>query len=75
MNNQRRKRISVALDHIRAACSILEDVLQQERDALENWPENLQGSERYYLTEDAADLLDEILSDLQETCRKANDLP
>ena len=74
MNNQRRKRIAVALDHIRAACSILEDVLQQERDALENWPENLQGSERYYLTEDAADLLDDILSDLQETCRRTNDL-
>lgn len=49
--------------------SILEDIeaiKDEEQESLDNMPENLQGSERYEISEAAVDSLDEAYSALEE---------
>jgi len=46
MNNARRKSIAEAQALIEQASSIIEDVLEGEREAYENMPEGLQASEK-----------------------------
>lgn len=49
--------------------SILEDIeaiKDEEQESLDNMPENLQGSERYEVSEAAVDSLDEAYSTLEE---------
>lgn len=48
------------------AASLIERVSDDERDAFENLPENLQESDRYSSMEDNADALEEISSDLSD---------
>lgn len=72
MNDKRRKRLQEACMYIESASDIVESVLDDERDALDNVPENLQQSERYSSIEDAVcaleyayDSLGSALGDVQ----------
>ena len=59
MNNIRRKRISSLIVRINMVKEELEDILNEEQDYYDNIPENLLGSERAELSEEAIGLLEE----------------
>jgi len=66
MNKDRRARIdelSVNLEDIRAAIEMLRD---EEQEAFENLPENIQESERGELMDSAVSSLDEASSAIEE---------
>lgn len=74
MNEQRRKSIQEIADKIKEAhekiesiISDLEDIKSDEQDYLDNIPENLQGSERYSIAEEAIDNLDSAIAELNST--------
>ena len=66
MNEKRRQRLRGVLRMLSDAEAIVSAASDQESDALDNYPENLQGSERYERTEDAAENLDEALDRIGE---------
>lgn len=66
MNNDRRKRITEAQELLSQARAILEIVRDEEQEAYENLPESLQVSERGLKMEDALDILDNAVSDLED---------
>jgi len=73
MNNDKRERIDKATALIEEARSMVEGVTQEESEAYENMPENLQYSERGELIQEAINNLeyadnsfDELLGYLEE---------
>ena len=66
MNDDRRKRITEAMEHLSLSREILEVVRDEEQEAFENLPENLQESDRGQKMEEAADALDTAISDLED---------
>jgi len=73
MNNDKRERIDKATALIEEARSIVEGVTQEESEAYENMPENLQYSERGELIQESINNLeyadssfDELLGYLEE---------
>lgn len=55
------------------ASGLVSTALEQEEDALDNMPENLQGSERYEKTEAAVDLLNDASEYIDSAIEKIND--
>lgn len=66
MNDDRRKRIDEAMEHISAAREILDTVIAEEQEAFDNLPEGLQNSERGQKMEETADSLYSVHSDLED---------
>ncbi len=66
MNDDRRKRIDEAMEHISAAREILDTVIAEEQEAFDNLPEGLQSSERGQKMEETADSLYSAHSDLED---------
>ena len=66
MNNERRDKLRGAMRKLTDVQSIVETVCDKEEDCLDNYPENLQGTERYDQTEDAVDNLNNALEKLEE---------
>ncbi len=57
MNNPRRKALNKIKDQIEDLKMAIEEVLEEEQEAFDNIPENLEGSERYEKAEDAISYL------------------
>lgn len=55
------------------ASGLVSTALGQEEDALDNMPENLQGSERYEKIEAAADLLNDASECIDSAIEKINE--
>ena len=75
MNNQRRSSIRKCIKILqplttREECedvkSTLEDVLCDEDDSRDNIPESLHDSDRYQISEEASDALEDAISSLEE---------
>lgn len=66
MDAKRRGRLRDALNMLSSAASIVETVCDKEEDCIDNYPENLQGTERYEKMEDAVDNLNEALEKIGE---------
>lgn len=66
MNNTRRKALERIQDQLDCLKCELEDLKDEEQEALENIPESLQGSERYEIAEAASYALDNAVSNLEE---------
>ena len=66
MNNKRRAYLKAAVDMIRKSKNIVEYAQEEEQDALDNLPENLEDSERYSKMENAADSLSDACDALDE---------
>lgn len=66
MNNQRRNRLTDAISLLERASDIVEDVKSDEESALDNMPENLEGSERYEKMESAVESLDDAISSISD---------
>jgi hypothetical protein len=61
MNAVRRDRARSVVERLQDISVSIEAILDDEQDALDNMPENLEGSERYSRMEDAVDFLDSAM--------------
>lgn len=66
MNNARREKLKTAADFVSRAKELVDSSLDEETDALDSLPENLEGSERYTKMENAADCLEDASQNLEE---------
>lgn len=66
MNKIRRKSLQGIINQLEELKSSLEDLQAEEEEYRDNMPENLQGSERYEVTDAACDNLSDAVSDLEE---------
>lgn len=73
MNKARRNAIDDVISDIEEMKSLYDEIIEKltiirddETDFMDNIPENLQSSERYYNAEEAVDNLESALSDLED---------
>lgn len=66
MNKERRKQLAQAQEMLEQAQSIIEDCLGEEEDYRDNMPENLQGSEKYEVADNACDNMQYALDNISE---------
>ena len=66
MNKTRRASIKIAASYLDKAIDLIRTAKEDEQDALDNMPENLQNSERYEAMESAIDNLEDALSNIDE---------
>lgn len=66
MDNKRRSRLRKAIGMLSNVTTTVESVCDEEQDCMDNYPENLQGSERFERMEDAVDNLNDALEKLEE---------
>ena len=62
VNQKRRRKLATAKDSLNHVDAILNAVLDEESDSLNNWPESLEGTDRYQESEAACDCLEDALS-------------
>lgn len=74
MNKERRRLLVVVLRHLSIATDLLKEVLDGEKDALSNVPENLQDSERATTMDNAIDSLYDIIDDMNDIAERINDV-
>ena len=65
MNKQRRKLIKNNIDSLEIIKSNIEDILSDEEFYFDNMPENLQGSMRGEDSQNAIDILGEVVDELE----------
>ena len=70
MNNKRRESLKTALQYLDRAFEIISAVEEEEQDALDNMPENLQYSERYERSEYSVDCLGDARSSVEDAKEK-----
>ena len=66
MNDQRRKDIAAIVQILDSAKDELQNVLDEETEARDSIPENLQTSERYYVAEEAVTALEEAVDNIED---------
>lgn len=66
MNKQRRGAIQDAISKLEDCKDLLSSVKDEEDEARENMPENLEGSEAYSFSEDCSDNIEEAISSVEE---------
>lgn len=66
MNEKRRGRLKDALKMLSNAASIVESVCDSEQDCIDNYPENLQSTERFEHMESAVDSLNDALEKIDD---------
>lgn len=72
MNKQRRLKLKEALALLERALHIVSCVKDEEQDALDNCPENLQNGERCAAMENAIDELEEAIEKIKEATENIN---
>lgn len=73
MNKVRRRAIENVLNQLRDLQTSVEELSNEERECLDNIPENLQGSTNYEESERAADSLDSAYDSIEEACGNLED--
>lgn len=63
-NDQKRTRLRESVALLNKAQNIVESVKYEEQDSLENFPENLQNSEKFAIIENNIDVLEEAEDDI-----------
>lgn len=66
MNDKRRGRLKDALKMLNNAAALVETVCDVEQDCIDNYPENLQNTERYEHMETAVDSLNDALEKIDD---------
>lgn len=74
MNKARRKRISDAIEKLEKIMAEFEDIRDDEQDCFDNLPESLQYSERGETMEEAIDVLDTVLDNINDAIDAAREL-
>lgn len=72
MNADRRKRIQEIIDQLTDIQTDAEAIRDEEQEAYDNLPENLQGSERGEAMSEAADNLDNAYNSIDEVLEYLN---
>ena len=73
MNNKRRKELRRAIEIIKTALDIVNQVKDEEEDSMYNYPENLQGTETYENMETAVDTMDDAISNIDDGISSLNE--
>lgn len=73
MNNDRRKRIEKVQEQIEGLLAEIEELRDEEQEALENLPESLQETERGERMQTAVDALDEAYTNLDSVNDSLNE--
>ena len=73
MNNKRRKELRRAIEIIETALDIVNQVKDEEEDSMYNYPENLQGTEKYENMETAVDTMDDAVSNIDDGISSLNE--
>ena len=66
MNKKRKTEVTRIIGNLRQTLEDLEGVQGDEESALDNIPENLQGSQQYEETEEALERIDDAVSSVQD---------
>lgn len=66
MNKMRRKQLDEVIAKIEEAKELLEVLQEEEEEYRDNMPENLQGSEKYELADEAVDNMSNAVDALEE---------
>lgn len=66
MDKQRRDQLRIALNGLEPIVIILQRICDKEEDCVDNYPENLQGAEKYEKMEEAVDHLNDAIEKLDE---------
>ena len=66
MNNRRRNALRVVVEKLEECYNVVDSISEDEQDSLENTPENLKESDRYYRMEEAADNLEEAAYQIED---------
>lgn len=74
MNKLRRKELETIIAKLEEAMSALEYVREDERGAMDNMPESLQDTDRYYAMEEAVDGMDSAGDTIQEAIDAIQDV-
>ena len=64
MNDKRRQLLHRAVNSLDVAELLVAQALDEEQDALDSMPENLEASERYEKMETAVELLEEVIENI-----------
>ncbi len=67
MNRERRKSINDVILRIEKCAEILEDIMNEEQEALDNMPEGIANGERGQASQLAIDMISEAIDDLSTT--------
>ena len=70
MNRKRRDKLKNAAKLIGEASMIIDSVCSEEEDSMDNYPENLQGTETYERMEGSVDIMNDLMYDLDHTVEK-----
>lgn len=65
MNNRRRDALRTVVKKLEECYNVVDSISEDEQDSLENTPENLKESDRYYRMEEAADNLEEAADQIE----------
>lgn len=74
MNKERRTQIKQLTNELEDIKTKLKYISRKEEGILDNTPENLQGTDRYYESENAIDVLDEVVEDLESAIESLNEI-
>lgn len=66
MDNKRRSSLKEAFQLLCRVSTMVDVVCDKEQDCIDNYPENLQGTDRFERMEDAVDNLNEALEKIDE---------
>jgi hypothetical protein len=74
MNDERRKKLHLALDRLSEAETLLETAKDEEQDSFDNLSESLQQSERGQKMEEVIAALEEAINEIQAASGHIGDL-
>ena len=74
MNKERRTQIKKLTNELEDVKTKLKYISRKEEGILDNTPENLQGTDRYSESENAIDVLDDVIDDLESAIESLNEI-
>jgi len=74
MNQKRRNKLSSLSSKLQTLLEQLEEVNQEESEVIDNTPENLQESERFFAAELSIDEMDEAATNINEAIDHLNEI-
>lgn len=74
MNKERRTQIKKLTNELEDIKTKLKYILRKEEGILDNTPENLQGTDRYSESENAIDVLDDVVDGLESAIESLNEI-
>ena len=74
MNKERRTQIKKLTNELEDVKTKLKYILRKEEGIIDNTPENLQGTDRYSESENAIDVLDDVVDGLESAIESLNEI-